>query len=146
MDLNNSQINTIKKIYALCNYDRNLVIEKLDSWMNDICAFIDFGDHVVNLGPYFKGWKRDDFYNLVSSYPIKRPDENKVSIAIPDGDGYYRTLVRNTKGYLMLGDKRYTSLQKLKYHNSMVPGGITVSELQNSELSWCMQFMEELND
>lgn len=69
------------------------------------------------------------------------------SVAIPQGIGLYRTLVRNARTRkLEISNKRYQSVQLLRRHNAMVPGGITVRELQNSDLSWCMQFMEELDD
>lgn len=100
----------------------------------------------VYMPTLFQNASREDAYNTVLRIIEELSDEKVYSVAIPSGNCMYRTLVRNSSGSLEISDKRYQSLSLLKKHNSMVPGGITVDELHNSSLSWCMQFMEELND
>ena len=54
--------------------------------------------------------------------------------------------MRSVNGTLCLNDREYRSIDTIKRHNSNVPGGITMEEINNSEISWCKMFMEELND
>lgn len=90
--------------------------------------------------------RREDVYtelmNIIDIYSKR----NNYAIVIPDNCGYYRTLCISANGELIISDKSYTDLNVLKRHNSMVPGGITVEELKKSRLSWCLQFLEELNE
>lgn len=148
--MSNEEIRVIFKNILTLN-SKGDVKDSLSDW-KESCSeklFYDTqtGKGYVMMSSLFPGWKRDQVYETVSEILDELSDEKKYSVVIPQGIGLYRTLVRNARTRkLEISDKRYQSVQLLKRHNAMVPGGITVSELQNSELSWCMQFMEELDD
>lgn len=146
MELTSNQVHIINKIYEKCNYDKNLVIEKLNEWYDSVDPNLRLPGYIVTLNVYFSDFSRRSLYDLIVSHVCTRPDEEKLSIAIPDGSGMFLTIVRSSKGHLMIGDKRYLYKSKLKEHNSYVPGGITLAELQNSGLAWCLQFAERLNN
>lgn len=146
MELTSKQVEVIGNIYRKCNYNKDLVTERTKQWFNSAGSNILLPGYVVNLGLVFMNFSRKEVYDLIISHVSTRPDEEKLSIAIPDGSGMFLTVVRNSKGQLLIGDKRYLYKSKLKEHNSYVPGGITLSELQNSGLSWCLQFAERLNN
>lgn len=148
--MNNEEIRSIFKNILMFN-SKDDVKESLSEWKESCSERLFYstnnGTTFVCMPSLFPGWKRDQVYETVSEILDELSDEKKYSVVIPQGIGLYRTLVRNARTRkLEISDKRYQSIQLLKRHNTMVPGGITVRELQNSELSWCMQFMEELDD
>lgn len=146
MELTSNQIKILENIYKGCKYDKKLVKLRTDVWYNDVSPYLSLPDYLVDLSEFFKGWSRKSLYELITTYVVKRPDENKLSIAIPDGNGSFLTIARGSQGGLMIGDHRYASKNKLKSHNSCVPGGITMTELNDSGLGWCLQFAERLNN
>lgn len=73
-------------------------------------------------------------------------EESVYTVPIPVGNGYYKTLVLSSTGYLVLGEHKYTSLAKLKRHNLQVPGGLTERRIKDSAVSWAWQFAEEMID
>lgn len=147
MELTSKQLEIINNIYRKCNYNKALVIKRTKEWFNDTSSMLSVPGYVVNLNTFFKDYSREEVYDFIVNYQYHtRKEEHKLSIAIPDGSGMFITLVRSSKGYLMIGEKRYLYKSKLKEHNSYVPGGITVSELQNSGLAWCLQFAERLEN
>lgn len=148
--MNNEEIRSIFKNILMTN-DKEDVKNSLLDWKESCSEKLFYstktGMECVYMPNLFPGWKRDQVYETALAIIDELSDEKKYSVAIPQGIGLYRTLVRNAHTRkLEISDKRYQSVQLLRRHNAMVPGGITVRELQNSELSWCMQFMEELDD
>lgn len=126
---------------------KNSLLDWKESCSEKLFYSTQTGTAYVFMPNIFPGWNRDQVYETVSEIIDELSDEKKYSVVIPQGIGLYRTLVRNTHTrQLEISDRRYKNVYLLKRHNAMVPGGITVSELQDSELSWCMQFMEELDD
>ena len=147
MELTSKQLEIIDKIYGKCNYNKALVIKRTKEWFNDTSSMLSAPGYVVNLNTFFRDFSREEVYNFIVNYQYHmRKEEHKLSIAIPDGDGMFITLVRSSKGHLIIGEKRYLYKSKLKEHNSYVPGGITINELQNSGLAWCLQFAERLEN
>lgn len=146
MELTSKQLEVIGNIYRKCNYNKDLVAERTEQWFNSTGSNLSVPGYMVNLGLVFKDFSRKVVHDLIISHVFTRPDEEKLSVAIPDGSGMFMTIVRSSKGHLLIGDKRYFYKSKLKEHNSYVPGGITVSELQNSGLAWCLQFAERLEN
>lgn len=126
---------------------KNSLLDWKESCSEKLFYDTQTGKGYVVMSSLFPGWKRDKVHETVLALIDELSDEKKYSVVIPQGIGLYRTLVRNARTRkLEISDKRYQSVQLLRRHNAMVPGGITVRELQNSELSWCIQFMEELDD
>lgn len=72
--------------------------------------------------------------------------EKIYTVEIPVGDGYYQTLCQSGNGNLCLSDHKYLSLEKLRKHNSYVPGGLTEEKIKNSTVSWAWQFAKEVED
>ena len=74
--------------------------------------------------------------------------KKRYTVAIPVGDGFYKTLVQKpSTGELVLGDRYYSSLEVLKRHNRNVPdGGLTEDRIKNSACAWAWQFAKELPD
>ena len=147
--MNNEEIRSIFKNILMSN-DKEDVKNSLLDWKESCSEKLFYstktGMAYVYMPNLFPGWKRDQVYETALAIIDELEDEKKYSVVIPQGNGLYRTLVRNANGGLEISDKRYKNIYLVKRHNSMVPGGITVSELQNSDLKWCMQFMEELDD
>lgn len=147
--MNNEEIRSIFKNILMSN-DKEDVKNSLLDWKESCSAKLFYstktGRAYVYMSNLFPGWKRDQVYETALAIIDELEDEKRYSVVIPSGNGLYRTLVRNANGGLEISDKRYQNVRVLKRHNTMVPGGITVSELQNSDLKWCMQFMEELDD
>ena len=98
-------------------------------------------------------------YNAMKSYcqvlefrlnleGIELNPKKRYTVAIPVGDGYYKTLVqKSSTGELVLGDRYYTSLEVLERHNRNVPdGGLTEDRIKNSACAWAWQFAKELPD
>lgn len=146
MELTSKQLEVINNIYRKCNYDKDLVAKRAEQWFNSTGSNLSAPGYMVNLGLLFSSFSRKEVYDLIISHVSTRPDEEKLSVAIPDGSGMFLTIVRSSKGHLMVGDKRYLYKSKLREHNSYVPGGITLRELQNSGLAWCLQFAERLEN
>lgn len=146
MELTSKQLEVINNIYRKCNYDKDLVAKRTEQWFNSTSSNLSAPGYMVNLGSVFSSFSRKEVYDLIISHVSTRPDEEKLSVAIPDGSGMFLTIVRSSKGHLMIGDKRYLYKSKLREHNSYVPGGITLRELQNSGLAWCLQFAERLEN
>lgn len=146
MELTSSQIRILENIYKGCNYDKELVKLRTDVWYNDVSPFLSLPTYLVDLSEWFRGWSRKSLYNLITTYVVTRPGEIKLSVAIPDGNGEFLTVVRGSQGGLMIGERRYKSKNKIKEHNSYVPGGITMTELNESGLGFVLQFSERLND
>lgn len=147
--MNNEELRSVLKRILMFN-SKDDIRTNLTDW-KDSCSEKLFyststGIETVYMSRLFPGWNRDQAYETVLEIIDELSEEKKYAVVIPQGNGLYRTLVRNANGGLEISDKRYKNIYLVKRHNSMIPGGITVSELQNSELSWCMQFMEELND
>lgn len=148
--MNNEEIRSIFKNILMTN-DKEDVKNSLLDWKESCSEKLFYstktGMECLYMPNLFPGRKRDQVYETALAIIDELSDEKKYSVAIPQGIGLYRTLVRNAHTRkLEISDKRYQSVKLLRRHNAMVPGGITVRELQNSELSWCMQFMEELDD
>lgn len=146
MELTSKQLDALNTIYRKCNYDRDLVIERTKKWYYSTSPNLSMPGYMLNIGLMFKDCLRQEVYDIIVNHYYTRPDEEKLSIAIPDGSGMFMTIVRSSKGHLMIGDKRYLYKSKLREHNSYFPGGITLKELQNSGLAWCLQFAERLED
>lgn len=146
MELTSKQVDALNTIYEKCNYDRSLVIERARKWYHSTSSNLSVPGYMLNIGLMFKDYLRKDVFDIIVNHYYTRPDEEKLSVAIPDGSGMFLTIVRSSKGHLMIGDKRYLYKNKLKEHNSYVPGGITLKELQNSGLAWCLQFAERLEN
>lgn len=146
MELSSKQLDIINKIYEKCNYDRDLVIERTKKWYYSTSPNLSVPGYMVNIGLLFKDCLRQDIYDIIVNHYYTIPDQEKLSIAIPDGNGMFLTLVRSSNGHLIIGDKRYCYIHKLKEHNSYVPGGITIDELSKSGLAWCLQFAERLGN
>lgn len=147
--MNNEEIRSIFKNILMTN-DKEDVKNSLLYWKESCSEKLFYstktGMAYVYMPNLFPGWKRDQVYETALAIIDELEDEKRYSVVIPSGNGLYRTLVRCATGGLEISDKRYQNIKVLKRHNSMVPEGITVSELQNSDLKWCMQFMEELDD
>lgn len=146
MELTSKQVDALNTIYEKCNYDRSLVIERARKWYHSTSSNLSVPGYMLNIGLMFKDYLRKDVFDIIVNHYYTRPDEEKLSVAIPDGSGMFLTIVRSSKGHLMIGDKRYLYKNKLKEHNSYVPGGITLKELQNSGLACCLQFAERLEN
>lgn len=148
--MNNEEIRSIFKniLMTNCKEDvKNSLLDWKESCSEKLFYSTKTGMGYVYMPNLFPGWKRDQVYETALAIMDELEDEKKYSVIIPQGMGLYRTLVRNARTrQLEISDRRYQSIKLLKRHNSMVPGGITVSELQGSDLKWCMQFMEELDD
>ena len=147
--MNNEEIRSIFKNILMTN-DKEDVKNSLLDWKESCSEKLFYntktGMAYVYMPDLFPGWKRYQVYETALAIIDELEDEKRYSVVIPSGNGLYRTLVRNANGDLEISDKRYQNVRVLKRHNSMVPGGITVSEIQGSDLKWCMQFMEELDD
>lgn len=147
--MNNEEIRSIFKNILMTN-DKEDVKNGLLDWKESCSEKLFYstktGMAYVYMPNLFPGWKRDQVYETALAIIDELEDEKRYSVVIPSGNGLCRTLVRSANGGLEISDKRYQNITVLKRHNSMVPGGITVSELQGSDLKWCMQFMEELDD
>ena len=102
-----------------------------DSYLETTCVFSNYNRKFV----------RDTIINYIES----TKDSKKYYVAIPAGNGKYITILRSANGTLCLNDREYISIDTIKRHNSNVPGGITMEEINNSEIFWCKMFMEELN-
>ena len=146
MELSSKQVYLIEKIYEKCDYDKNLVIEKLNEWYDSLDSTLRLPGFIIALNISFSDFNRRSLYDLIVSHVVTRPDQEKLFIAIPDGNGMFLTLVRSSSGHLIIGDKRYRYIHKLKEHNSYIPGGITVDELSKSGLAWCLQFAGRLEN
>lgn len=146
MELTSKQLDVINTIYKKCNYDKDLVIERAKTWYYSAGSNISVPGYMANIGLIFKDFLRKDVYDIIVDHYYTKPDEEKLSVAVPDGSGMFLTIVRSSKGHLMVGDKRYLHKSTLREHNSYVPGGITLRELQNSGLAWCLQFAERLEN
>lgn len=147
MELTSKQLDIIKTIYEKCNNNKALVIKRTKEWFNSTSSTLSAIGYVVNLDSYFRDCSRTEVYDFIINYHnYVKSEEEKLSVAIPDGSGMFMTIVRSSKGHLMIGEKRYLYKSKLREHNSYVPGGITVRELQNSGLAWCLQFAERLEN
>ena len=98
-------------------------------------------------------------YNAMKSYyqvlefrlkleGIELSPKKRYSVAIPVGDGFYKTLVqKSSTGELVLGDRYYSSLEVLERHNRNVPdGGLTEDRIKYSACAWAWQFAKELSD
>ena len=96
-------------------------------------------------------------YNAMKSYyqvlefrlkleGLELSPKKRYSVAIPVGDGFYKTLVqKSSTGELVLGDRYYSSLEVLKRHNRNVPdGGLTEDRIKNSACAWAWQFAKEV--
>lgn len=77
-------------------------------------------------------------------YEIKK--ESTYTVAIPIGNGFFKTVCQSGTGKLILSDKNYQSKDKIKQHNSYIPGGLTESVIKDSELSWVWQFAKEVKN
>ena len=146
MELTSKQLEVIGNIYKQCNYNKDLVAERTEKWFNSTGSNLSAPGYNVNIGLVFKDFSRKEVYDLILSHVFTRPDEEKLSVAIPDGSGMFMTIVRSSKDNLIIGDKRYLYKSTIREHKSYVPGGITISELQNSGLAWCLQFAERLEN
>lgn len=144
MELTSKQLEIINKIYDKCDYNRELVEQRTKEWFDSTGSMMSLPGYLLNVNTFFGDFSRKEVYNLIVHHVCTKQEENKLSVAIPDGSGMFMTVVRSSKGHLTIGDKRYLYKSKLREHNSYVPGGITVSELQNSGLAWCLQFAERL--
>lgn len=71
---------------------------------------------------------------------------HKHTIEIKVGDGFFQTLCQSGNGNLCLSDHKYLSLEKLRKHNSYVPGGLTEKKIKNSTVAWAWQFAKEVED
>ena len=147
--MNNEEIRSIFKNILMSN-DKEDVKNSLLDWKESCSEKLFYstktGMAYMYMPNLFPGWKRDQVYETALAIIDELEDEKRYSVVIPSGNGLYRTLVRSANGGLEISDKRYQNVRVLKRHNTMVPGGITVSELQGSDLKLCMQFMEELDD
>lgn len=142
-------VNSIKDIIVFTNTD--VMIQNLKDWYTSCGSLISYrtsGGRVsyINTADIYRYYKRSFVYTTLVEYLNSKKALTKYYVAIPVGGGYYTTLTRSSSGNLELSDRRYLSIDKLKRHNSYVPGGITMEEVKNSDLSWCIPFMEELND
>lgn len=72
--------------------------------------------------------------------------EKIYTVEIPVGDGFFQTLCKSGNGNLCLSDHKYLSLEKLRKHNSYVPGGLTEKKIKNSTVAWAWQFAKEVED
>ncbi|RSJ77718.1 hypothetical protein D8798_00905 [Streptococcus cristatus] len=72
--------------------------------------------------------------------------EKIYTVEIPVGDGFFQTLCQSGNGNLCLSDHKYLSLEKLRKHNSYVPGGLTEKKIKNSTVAWAWQFAKEVED
>ena len=72
--------------------------------------------------------------------------EKIYTVEIPVGDGFFQTLYKSGNGNLCLSDHKYLSLEKLRKHNSYVPGGLTEKKIKNSTVAWAWQFAKEVED
>ena len=82
MELTSNQIKILENIYKGCKYDKKLVKLRTDVWYNDVSPYLSLPDYLVDLSEFFKGWSRKSLYELITTYVVTRPDENKLSIAI----------------------------------------------------------------
>ena len=146
MELTSRQLGIINKIYEKCDYNKELVVQRTKEWFNSTGSMMSLPGYLLNVNTFFGDFSRKEVYNTIVYHVCTKQGEPKLSVAIPDGSGMFMTVVRSSEGHLVIGDKRYLYKSKLKEHNSYVPGGITLPELQNSGLAWCLQFAERLDN
>ncbi|MEX2803828.1 DUF1642 domain-containing protein [Streptococcus sp. H31] len=103
--------------------------DKVDDWIFD------------NSEKFAKAWL---YGYAFKEYAFKK--ELVYVVVIPVGDGRYKTVCMGSDGNLYLSDRNYRSKDKIKQHNSRIPGGLTEELIKNSELSWVWQFAEEVED
>ena len=71
-------------------------------------------------------------------------NEKIYMVVIPVGDNLYTTLIKRTDGTVVMADRNYISLKKLKEHNLNIPGGLTEKDIKESSVSWAWLFAEEI--
>lgn len=129
----NDMINNVNQWYDSC--DSNLRYTKSNgsvSYINTACIY--------NI------YSRKFVYETLINYLNEKRNSPRYFVVIPAGNGEYITLCRLSSGNLIIGDKRYKNIDTIKRHNSYVPGGITLEEVESSGLCWCIPFMEKIDE
>lgn len=142
---------TNKQMYLVNSIHRRFTKQQIKNSMDVWLPLVDgkvviFGLHdecAYDLAKEFPRWLRKDIYDVIVDYTST---VTYVTIAIPTGDGVYITVCRSGSGALVVGDKRYTSVEAIRRHNSQVPGGLTSEELIGSSIKWVLQFAEVVHD
>lgn len=142
-------VNTIKDIIVFTNTEE--MINNVNKWYDSCNSNLkyrksDGSFSYINTSDIYSMYSRKFVYESLINYLENHKVLQKYSVAIPAGDCAYVTLVRSCSGNLVLGEKRYHNLEVLKRHNSGVPGGITIEEVESSDLGWCLPFMENMDE
>lgn len=142
-------VNTIKDIIVFTNTEE--MINNVNKWYDSCNSNLEYRksdgsfSH-INTSDIYSMYSRKFVYESLINYLENHKGLQKYSVAIPAGNGEYVTLVRLCTGSLIIGDKRYRNIEVLKRHNSGVPGGITIEEVESSDLGWCLPFMEKMDE
>lgn len=141
-------VNTIKDIIRFT--DTEEMISNVNKWYDSCgsklnCRKSDGSISHIDTD-IFSMYSREFVYQCLINYLESLKVLQKYFVAIPAGNGEYVTLVRSCTGSLILGEKRYLHIEVLKRHNSQVPGGITIEEVESSDLGWCLPFMEKMDE
>lgn len=142
-------VNTIKDIIVFTNTEE--MINNVNKWYDSCNSNIEYTKSdgsfsYINTSDIYSMYSRKFVYESLINYLENHRVLQKYSVAIPAGHGEYVTLVRSCSGNLILGEKRYRNIEVLKRHNSGVPGGITIEEVESSDLGWCLPFMEKIDE
>lgn len=142
-------VDHIKDLIVFTNIDD--MIKNVNNWYDSCGSRLEYMKSNGNIGyvetsDIYGIYSRKFVYESLITYLENKKKSDKYFVAIPAGDNAYVTLVRFCSGNLVLGDRRYFILEVLKRHNSNVPGGITLEEVESSDLGWCLPFMEKIDE
>lgn len=142
-------VDCIRDTIIFTNVD--VMISNVNKWYNSCGSELNYTksngyESYINTSCIYRNYSRKYVYEVLINYLENIKESPKYFVAIPAGSNNYVTLIRSTSGNLMLGDKTYTNTDVIKRHNSYVPGGITMEEVKSSKLSWCIPFMEKIDE
>ena len=142
-------VNTIKDIIKFT--DTEEMIHNVNKWYDSCSSNLEYTKSngsfsYINTSDVYGMYSRKFVYESLINYLENHRGLQKYSVAIPAGNGEYITLARSCTGSLIIGEKRYRNIEVLKRHNSQVPGGITIEEVESSDLGWCLPFMEKMDE
>lgn len=141
-------INSVKSIIVFT--DNDTMISNVNKWYDSCGSELFYkrsnGDESYINTSLFSIYSRKFVYETLINYLNSNKELSKYFVAIPVGNSTYRTLVRSCSGELVLSDKIYRNIDTIKRHNSYVPGGITIEEVESSDICWCLPFMEKIDE
>lgn len=127
------------------------MINNVNNWYNSCGSNLRYTKSngsvsCINTAGIYNIYSRRFVYETLINYLNDKRKSPKYYVVIPAGNGEYLTLCRLSSGSLILGEKRYKNIDTIKRHNSYVPGGITIEEVESSDLDWCIPFMENIDE